>query len=912
MKLCDTCGADMNDKYPFVVCPDCLLAPSLSAREAPADEHPGPGNNLRLSSVFPRGDFFGKYDIVERVGEGGQGEVWKTWDYELRRHVAMKRLAKADLNSEPALYRFLAEAQITSQLEHPGILPIFDVGLDPDDRPYYTTSLLNGLTLQHVWQKANGPSWHEWPLNRTVDLLERVCDILAFAHSRGVIHRDLKPQNILVGSFGDVRVVDWGAAYIMAQDRPKFEEALGLLNREDIQTARVQEIWANPLSPLATQNTGQPLTIIFAPPEILAGRRHELGPTTDVYAVGVMLYELLTGDLPYLGPAGKLPEADALREIIKHGPPLPIRSLRPEASRDLASVCEKAMAHARVARYQSMSELSEELRAWLEVRPVKARRPGALLKLQKWTLRNVSLVLALSAAAVIASVAFFLSRAFKADRDAALQTTAVRSAELAARGGRWRQALQFWNQAEAAGYKDSVYLGLSRAEVWAVLDEPKRSRAELAMLMRRSDLGGEHGRVLLRMGEHELFDQATSEHGVHHVVQAIAAGLAGDDEAFAKGLLAQSSVDALKQFQQALVLNPYHHGAHVAVLGLEFLLGEHQQLQEEGRIFATLFPEDSSPVILEAMELASQNRLKDARARLGTVASDVNREAFNRLDLICRKLAVAAAYYDVNTFLGSVQTNSNVFMIETTPFELAGDFFASADPGVPIRIPQLACVKEGMLESLTGVRSLMNPFMTDPKAAVQKVKSGWRHHPEALMPLLAGLSLDRYRAADRSHSTSLISLQADLFQTAADSSSILPNLPRLARYLAAKTQFELAQTRQTGFEAAVQACLQNAARVCDSGECSTKELAVYYDFAFALKDYELARALIAKWEGQEPDNRIVLQKRIELELAVGALGAARDHLDQILARSPGDLWAMTQKKILVGKIRAMAESLQNP
>jgi hypothetical protein len=325
-----------------------------------------------------------------------------------------------------------------------------------------------------------------------------------------------------------------------------------------------------------------------------------------------MLYELLTGDLPYLGPAGKLPKADVLREIIKHGPPLPVRSVRPEASRDLASVCEKAMAHARMARYQTMSELSEELRAWLEVRPVKARKPGALLKLQKWTLRNVSFVLALSAAVVIASVAFFLSRAFKADRDAALQTTAVRSAELASRGGRWRQALQFWNQAQEAGYKDSVYLGLSRAEAWAVLDEPKLSQAELAKLMRRSDLGSERGRVLLRMGEHEMFDQATSELGVHHVIQAIAAGLAGDDEAFAKGLLAQSSGDALKLFQQALVLNPYHHGAHVAVLGLEFLLGEHQQLQSEGHIFTTLYPEDPSPVILEAMELASQNRLRDA------------------------------------------------------------------------------------------------------------------------------------------------------------------------------------------------------------------------------------------------------------------------------------------------------------
>jgi hypothetical protein len=206
----------------------------------------------------------------------------------------------------------------------------------------------------------------------------------------------------------------------------------------------------------------------------------------------------------------------------------------------------------------------------------------------------------------------------------------------------------------------------------------------------------------------------------------------------------------------------------------------------------------------------------------------------------------------------------------------------------------------------------MNPFMTDPKAAVQKVKLGWQHHPEALMPLLAGLSLNRYRAADGSHSTSLISLQADLFQTAADSSSILPNLPRLARYLAAKTQFESAQTRNAGSEAAAQACLQNAARACAGGECSTQELGLYYDFAFALKDYEFARESIAEWEKREPDNSLVLRKRIELELVVGALGAARDRLERMLARNPDDSWAINQETILTGKIRAMAESVRSP
>jgi serine/threonine protein kinase len=852
MKCCDTCGADMEAKYPFAVCPNCLLASSFSTKESKADEDLVTGCNAPFAKVFPRRDFFEKYDIQERVGEGGQGEVWKTWDYELSRYVAMKRLVKSALSSEAALYRFFAEAQITSQLEHPGILPIFDLGLDPDDRPFYTTSLLSGLTLQDVWRKAHEAAQTEWPLHTVVELLAKVCDILAYAHSRGVIHRDLKPENVLVGSFGEVRVVDWGAAYILAQDRPRFEEAFGLLNRADIRTARVEQIWANPLSPLATQNSGQPLTIIFSPPEILAGRRDELGPTTDVYSVGVMLYALLTGALPYSGLDGQLPDSADLRKIIMTGPPLPVRSLSPATSSDLASVCEKAMAHSVLTRYQTMSELSEDLMAWLEVRPVKSRKTGPLLKLQKWAIRNSSLALALGAAAIIVSVAFFVLRAYKADRDAARQITAVRSAELAARGGRWRQALQFWDQAWAAGYSDTVYLGLSRAEAWTVLNEPKRSQEELVKLMQRSDLGNERGRVLLRMGEHEMFDEATSELGVHHVIAAIGAGLTKDDEVFAKGLLAQSTIDALKLFQQALILNPYHHGAHVEALGLEFLLGEHQALQTEGRIFTALYPEDPSPVIVEATELALKNRLGDAQSRLASIAGNFNLETFNRLNILCRNLAAAAAYYDIDRFLASGPTNLNTFLMGARPFELSDDLSATAGLAEPIRLPQLPCLKEGLMESFDGVHSLINPFMMDPKAAVKKIKSGWQRHPEGLMPFVAGLALDRYRVADRSNSMPFISLQAELFQLAADSSSMLPNLPRLARYLAAKAQFELSESRQTDSRTAAQACLRNAAGACGTDDCSTHELAAYYDFAFALQDYDLAREIITKWEARDP------------------------------------------------------------
>jgi tetratricopeptide (TPR) repeat protein len=392
----------------------------------------------------------------------------------------------------------------------------------------------------------------------------------------------------------------------------------------------------------------------------------------------------------------------------------------------------------------------------------------------------------------------------------------------------------------------------------------------------------------------------------------MAAGLSSADEAFAKGLLAQSTLDALSLFQQALVANPYHHGAHVHTLGLEFLLGRHQELETESHIFKTLYPEDPSPVFLEATELALEGRLPDAQARLAALAGSASPEMLKRLESNCQQMAAAAYYYDVNTFLSSPQTNLNEVMLETAPMLFANDLPAPASPKEAVRIPQLPCVKQGMLEGFTAVRSLAIPFLSDPKSAVQKVQSSWQHHPEALMPALAGMLLDRRQPREGAKSIPLLSMQAGLFQMAVDSPSILPNLPRLARYLAAKCQFELARSGQPDSADARRDCLQNARRVCAADDCSAAELAAYYDFAFPLEDYDLARELLVKWESRQPANPLLFHKRIELELVVGALGVARERLDQLLLRNPGDSWALEQKEIVVRKIKAMSEPVSQP
>ncbi|MBL8768660.1 MAG: SUMF1/EgtB/PvdO family nonheme iron enzyme [Planctomycetes bacterium] len=356
-----------------------------------------------LAQLRERGENAGRYAIEGELGRGGMGVVLRVFDRDLRRKLAMKVMPDAVRERSGRLARFLEEAQVNGQLDHPGIVPVHELGLDRDGRVYFTMKLVRGETLEHVIAAlARGEG--DWNATRVVGVLLRVCEAMAFAHAKGVVHRDLKPSNVMVGRFGETYVMDWGVARVLGAPSggsdPKFDSA-------SVSSDRREQAQRSSAAAYLTHEGDVVGTPAYMPPEQAAGEIARIGPPADVYAIGAMLYHLLSGHMPYAEP-GAPRNGAAVRQRLLEGPPVPLPRTAPP---ELAAICAKAMERSLDRRYPSMLALADDLRAYLEGRVVSAHATGALAELRKWIARNratatagLVAVLALIAVGVVQSL----------------------------------------------------------------------------------------------------------------------------------------------------------------------------------------------------------------------------------------------------------------------------------------------------------------------------------------------------------------------------------------------------------------------------------------------------------------------------------------------------------------------------
>ncbi len=302
--------------------------------------------------------------------QGGIGEVWLAYDRHLDRKVAIKRLRRDRLGIRGLRARFELEAKITAQLQHPGIVPCFDLmltGQEGAGGPWYTMRFIEGKTLARaiVEHHTNRPS--ALNLRRLIEVLISVCQTVAFAHARDVLHRDLKGDNIILGEFGEVFVLDWGLAKAGATEG---------------EVEGPSSIEPTPPSGGGLTEPGTKLgTPAYMAPEMARGEpAHKL---CDVYALGAILYAMLTGRPPYEGPT-----PDEIVHSIEQGAPRRPSEIKSGISPPLEAICLKAMARDRANRYATVLDLADELRHWLADEPVLAYPDPWTVRLTRWGRRH--------------------------------------------------------------------------------------------------------------------------------------------------------------------------------------------------------------------------------------------------------------------------------------------------------------------------------------------------------------------------------------------------------------------------------------------------------------------------------------------------------------------------------------------
>ena len=337
VRVCQKCGAKVFADSPGGFCGACLFRTGLGVAE---DSEAGVPKTERIQVQF------GDYDLIEEIGRGGQGVVYRARQKSLHRTVALKVIGLGQWSSTPHLKRFRHEAEAAASLEHPQIVPIYEIG-ERDGSCYFSMKFVEGGQLDDVLKRA------PMSIERAAEVLVKIARTVHFAHERGILHRDIKPGNILLDRKGEPHLTDFGLARLIEQEST-------ITNSFDL---------------LGTPS--------YMAPEQAAGRVKELSAASDVYSLGAVFYQMLTGEPPFAGGT----TYETIRLVMETEPRNP-RARNPRVDVDLATICLKCLEKEPTKRYQTAEALAEDVERWLRHEPVLARPTGLLGRGYKFVRRN--------------------------------------------------------------------------------------------------------------------------------------------------------------------------------------------------------------------------------------------------------------------------------------------------------------------------------------------------------------------------------------------------------------------------------------------------------------------------------------------------------------------------------------------
>jgi eukaryotic-like serine/threonine-protein kinase len=441
---CPQCGSKLPEAAFEGLCPRCLadwaLNPDADLREPPAS-----GPQPESTSEPPGSRRFGDYDLLEEAARGGMGVVYRARQRSLNRIVALKMILAGQLASKEQVERFRAEAQAAAHLQHPNIVAIHEVG-EADGQHYFSMDYVEGRNLAELVRER------PLPARQAAQYVKSLAEAVHYAHRHGIIHRDLKPSNVLIDANDQPRITDFGLAKRLENSEPGTR---------------------NPELTLSGTVLGSPN---YLPPEQAGGKRGAVGPASDVYSLGAILYHLLTGRPPFQAES----LTTLIRQVLETEPVAP-RLLNPSIPRDLETICLKCLEKEIPRRYATAQELADDLSRFLEQKPIRARRVRGWERALKWA-RRKPLVAGLAAAVVGVTALGFVGVMWQ--WRAALD--ARRAALRAEQDAREKLAVSYLAQARANRWSgrpgrrfDSLEALAKAAEIRASLHEDKPTTLEL-------------------------------------------------------------------------------------------------------------------------------------------------------------------------------------------------------------------------------------------------------------------------------------------------------------------------------------------------------------------------------------------------------------------------------------------------
>ena len=803
-----------------------------------------------VSAQILVGRTFGNYEILEELGRGGMGVVYRARHLTTSRCVALKVMRNnpvltrdADLSPEQ---RFRVEINAASKLEHEHIVRVYDAGA-VDGRLYYSMQLVEGLTLDELIQKSALDD------RRAARIGLEMARAIQFAHDRGVLHRDLKPRNILVESpRGRALVTDFGLA--------KLAEIDGEITR----TGHI---------------VGTPL---FMAPEQARDSR-KVTTAADTYSLGAVLYAMLTGRPPLR--AETYPE---LLQKLQVEPPASIRESRPRVAKDLETICLKCLEKEPQRRYASARALAEDLERFLDGRPISARPLTAAGRLWRLTRRHPRVIALIFTLVLVSAFALGVGLQYRqtlVQRDAARAATAdaqqatavkrralaqsfVDKARLSMSRGKAREALALYEQALKEGYENRIEIELEQVAAWVALSQSERARSAVDALAQRSDLGPHQ--AMLRLWQAEFALAHSSDEAIRHYEQALALGLPPAERLYAEGMLAETTPAALAKFDAALAIAPFHERSMGMSAYCLIAAGRTQEAERRLEVLSGLNPENSAIAATRAALLA----LRGSREEAHRIADDQRLfpEAIDRQNLH----TIIDLVDDSLGRLSLLPEQSGPDFTRQVPRVIAllrqwQPLMGVQESGLHLP-PKVAKRFDGLLFAL-GALVIKQYWIAEPR-----IREILEVNPEGTLYLLHGSILgaqDKLSEAEQS------------FERAANTPSLMPRGNRDARVSYAVLLAYRAAIREPHDAQAVAPAIGLIADLLDDEPLPAD---CYLPFALAAiegRDVVLARRLVERWQKVvKADDVHLLRRQRDIEWLDGNYLKAYEVAERLLAIEP--------------------------